>query len=387
MEKVSAISSREKSKIITIIKILIILGLLFSVVANVSAGRDYKKEEKIGRRLAERIEKQFELVKDDKALARIKNIGEELKRASKINEINYQFKIVKQDSPNAFALPGGFIYLTEDLLNYIHSDDELAAVIAHEMGHIIHQHSIKQLQDKQKLKLVELLTVLVTGDSTLGLLSELASITILNSYRREYEEEADLTALEILKESKIYHPVALLTYFERVNSEALLKPTVNMGIFKTHPDTSERIKKIKQFLDENDIILDRHLTTNYLIMRGEYSEQNGIFMAQVFINDEPILSFTSIDRESIDLKLDRVITNLEDSLRLDLQSFEITVHTFKGERITSLSIRSKEIVSLSPEEVQDQGIDPEEILKIAKDKIARILWKLKLEQPIFLIDE
>ncbi|HNR66001.1 MAG TPA: M48 family metalloprotease [Atribacterota bacterium] len=277
------------------IKILLIFILFLIFTLSGYAERDYEKEEKIGRRLAESVEKQYKLIEDDEAIRKVSQIGEYLKEASGINKINYQIKIVEREGPNAFALPGGFIYLTADLLKYVHSDDELAAVIAHEMGHIIHQHSIKQLQDKQKLKLVELLTILVTGDSTLGILSELASITILNFYRREYEEEADFTALELLQKSSHYHPVALLTYFERVSSEDMLKPDINLGIFKTHPDVNERIEKIKQYLNEHNIPLNRRLTTNYLTVRGDYYQENIMFIAQIMINDELILSFAGED--------------------------------------------------------------------------------------------
>ncbi len=376
---------RKSNKFNLSIKILLIFTLLLMFALNGHAERDFEKEERIGRRLAGNVEKQYVLVEDDEAIEKVQQIGEYLKEASGIDEINYQIKIVEREGPNAFALPGGFIYLTADLLDYVHSDDELAAVIAHEMGHIIHQHSIKQLQDKQKFKLVELLTLLVTGDPTLGILSELASITILNSYRREYEEEADLTALELLHKSHNYHPVALLTYFERVSSEYMLKPNINMGIFKTHPEVSDRIKKIKQYLDENNIDINRRLTTNYLVVRGDCLTEEPFFLAQIFINDELILSFTGSEEDTINSKMREVVSNFDYSLRLDLQAYEIILHTYESDGRASLRIGREEIVSLSQEEVQYQGIIPQEALKAAREKIARILWRLKLELPIFLI--
>lgn len=369
------------------VRILVILILFLIFTLNCYAEWDYEKEEKIGRRLADSIEKQYKLVEDDEATRKVLQIGRYLREASGIDEINYQIKIVERDGPNAFALPGGFIYLTADLLRYVHSDDELAAVIAHEMGHIIHQHSIKQLQDKQKLKLVELLTILVTGDSTLGILSELAGITILNSYRREYEEEADFTALELLRKSTYYNPVALLTYFERVSSEGMLKPDINMGIFKTHPDVSERIKKIKQYLNEYNIPLNRRLTTNYLTVKGDYYQQDILFIAQITINDELILSFAGEDEEALILKLYEVLANFDHSLRLDIAPYELVINSSENDDYATLSIGGEEVVSLTGEDVQYQGINPREALKGTREKISRILWRLKLELPVFLIQE
>lgn len=366
-------------------KILLILMLFFIFSISVYA-RDYEKEVKIGRKITERIEKQYQIVEDDLEVNRVQQIAERLREVSEIEEIEYQIKIIEKEEPNAFALPGGFIYLTSGLLEYVHSDDELAAVIAHEMGHIIHQHSIKQLQDKQKLKIVELLTILITNDPALSMLSELASITILNSYRREYEEEADLTALQLLQKSMYYHPVALLTYFERVNSEHILKPDINMGIFKTHPEVRDRIRVIKQYLTDNDIAIDRRLTTKYLTITGDYQEMSDGYLAKIIINDEPILYFVNNDEESIKLKIKEVTSKFNYKLRLDTEIYELVLNNLE-EGYSTLSIGDEIIISISQQEVYDEDLTAQEALKKARDKIAKILWRLKLELPILLIEE
>lgn len=158
-----------------------------------------------------------------------------------------------------------------------------------------------------------------------------------------------------------------------------------MGIFKTHPEVSDRIKNIKQYLDENNIDINRRLTTNYLVVRGDYLAEEPLFLAQIFINDELILSFTGSEEDAINSKMREVVSNFDYSLRLDLQAYEIMLHTYESDGRASLSIGREEVVSLSQEEVQYQGIMPQEALKAAREKIARILWRLKLELPIFLI--
>ncbi len=360
--------------------IIVILVLSFITLTAFSSDRDFEKEEKIGRKMADRVEKQYDLIEDIETLERVQRIGGDLKSISGIEQINYQFNIIDRDGPNAFAFPGGFIYLTADLFDYIHSDDELAAVIAHEMGHVIHQHSIKQMQDNRKLRLAELLAVLLTGDPVVGLLGELTSITVLNAYRREYEEEADLTALELLIKSPTYHPVALLTYFERVGSEYLLKPTQNLGIFQTHPDVDERIKKVKQYLRENGIEINRRLTTNYLTVDGKYGEQGNLLIAQIFINDEEIFRFAGKEEELLYQKMEEVILKLDKSLRLDLESYEIMLYS--DEEQCTLRIGSEKIVSLLREEVDFQGLTATEVLAQTKRKISEVLWQIKLKLPI-----
>ncbi|MFW6148982.1 MAG: M48 family metalloprotease, partial [Atribacterota bacterium] len=306
---------KNKNKVLKIF-ILVIFILLSIIVPAICTDRDFEKEEKIGRRMVKRVEKQYDLIEDSESLLRVQRIGDHLRNISGIGQINYQFNIIDREGPNAFAFPGGFIYITADLFDYIHSDDELAAIIAHEMGHVIHQHSIKQMQENRKMKLVELFAVLLTGDPTIGLLGELITITVLNNYRREYEEEADLTALELLNKSPIYHPVGLLTYFEKVGSEDLLKPNNNLGIFQTHPDVEERLKKVKQYLKENGININRRLTTDYLTVNGVYKKQvSGLLIARIFINDVEMFRFTGKEEEILCQKLEEIVLKFDQSLR------------------------------------------------------------------------
>ena len=375
-------SQKNENRIKTFIILFFTIILLLLLTVDICAQRDFEKEERIGRNMAENIEKKYDLIDDPENLDKVKEIGDHLKRISDFEQINYQFNIIDREGPNAFALPGGFIFLTADLLDYVHSDDELAAVIAHEMGHIIHQHSIKQMQDNRKLKLVELFTILLTGDPNLGLLSELTSITLLNAYRREYEEEADWTALELLNQSPLYHPVALLTYFERVNSEYLLKPEIKLGIFQTHPDIHKRIKKVKQYFTENNIEINRRLTTNYLTVNSNIQEENGLLVAQIDINDEPILKFTGREEELLNQKLQEAMSILDESLRIDLEPYKIILYSYDDQ--CTLRIGVEKVITLSGEEVDFQGLTTLEVLEGVKERIAKILWQLKLKQPIFL---
>jgi len=374
---------KESKKSVNIFIIVFFVILITTLCAS-GSDRDFEKEEKIGRRMTARVERQYDFIEDEELLEKVYSIGEHLKEISEVEQINYQFNIIDRDDPNAFAFPGGFIYLTAGLFEHIHSDDELAAVIAHEMGHIIHQHSIKQMQDNRKMKLVELFAVLLTGDPTIGLLGELTTITVLNNYRREYEVEADLTALELLQKSTDYHPVALLTYFERVSSEQLLKPGQNLGIFQTHPDIEVRLKNVKQYLNENGIEINRRLTTNYITVRGECNRiDNDEMMAQIFINDEEILKFIGGGEELLCEKMEDVKSKLDKNLRLNLEPYEIVIQSVEEQ--SNLRIGSENIISLTQQEITPQDLTPAEVLENMKTKISRIYWQLKLELPILFL--
>jgi len=375
----------KKNAFLTIILSVIFFLYACLILTAYGAVRDFEKEVNIGQKLADRLEKRYNLLEDADKLDRVKTIGENLKKASDISEINYQFNIIAKEGINAFSFPGGFIYLTEDLFDYVHSDDELAAVIAHEMGHVIHQHSIKQIQDNRKMKLVELFAVLLTGDPSIGLIGELTTITMLNNYRREYEEEADFTALELLSKSRKYHPVGLLTFFERVYSEEYFKANVNLGIFQTHPEIDYRIEKIKKYLEDNNINIERFLTTNYFTVDAAIRIKKDFIVSIIYLNKQEIIRFTGKEVVLINEKTVDIIKNLNNSLRLDLDSYELIVHS--ANKQSSLRVGNTHIVSLSNEEILAEDLGHSEVLENTKKSISKILWEVKLQLPVLLFDD
>lgn len=175
------------------------------------AERDLDKEQQLGKKLSKDIEKKYEVVKNSVQNSLLIEIGNKLARDSDLDGMNYHFKILKMEGPNAFSIPGGYIYVTYDLFDYIQSDDELAGILAHEIAHIIHNHALKQTRDNTKYTLLTILAVLLTREPDVGVLGKLTTITLLNQYSREYEEEADLTAVNLLIKTG-YNPVGFLTF-------------------------------------------------------------------------------------------------------------------------------------------------------------------------------
>jgi predicted Zn-dependent protease len=226
------------NKLVFVIVFLLIAFLLVSL-NSFSSERDLDKEQKLGKKLSEDIEKKYEVIEDLNQNSLITEIGNKLARNSELKGMNYYFKILNIDGPNAFSIPGGYIYVTYDLFDYIQSDDELAGILAHEIAHVIHNHALKQTRDNTKFTLLTILAVLLTGEPDVGVLGKLTTITLLNQYSREYEEEADLTAIDLLIKTG-YNPVGFLTFLERLYTREMFKPEVNLGIFQTHPETENR---------------------------------------------------------------------------------------------------------------------------------------------------
>jgi hypothetical protein len=308
----------------------------------------------------------------------ISEIGNNLVKASEMKEMKFNFRILKVDGPNAFSIPGGYIYVTYDLFDYIQSDDELAGILAHEIAHIIHNHALKQTRDNTKYTLLTILAVLLTREPDVALLGKLTAITFLNQYRREYEEEADLTATDLMIK-RGYNPVGFLTFLERLYAREMFKPELNLGIFQTHPETENRVNYVKDMLIEKGIDINRRATTNYLEVSSKYILKDSFYTGIICIDDIPVLNLTFPKREEIFLKIIETSKNFDRFLSIDLLPYEINI-SVEGSKST-LFIRNNRIISLDDSETVYLEKTAEEVLQETKDKIRQVLWEFRLNMP------
>jgi len=365
------------NKLILVIVFLLIAFLLLSF-HSFSAERDLVKEQKLGKKLSEDIEKKYEVIEDLNQNSLISEIGNKLAEASEMKEMKFHFRILKVDGPNAFSIPGGYIYVTYDLFDYVQSDNELAGILAHEIAHIVHNHALKQTRDNTKYTLLTILAVLLTREPDVAVLGNLTAITFLNQYRREYEEEADLTATELLIKTG-YNPVGFLTFLERLYTREMFKPEPNLGIFQTHPETENRVNYVKNMLIEKGIGIDRRATTDYLEVSSKYILKDSTYTGIISIDDIPVLSLAFPKREEVFLRISETSQNLDRFLRIDLIPYEINI-SVEGNRSTLL-IRNNKIISLDDSETAYLGRNAEEVLQETKDKIKQVLWEFRLSLP------
>ena len=365
------------NKLVSVIVFLLMAFLLVSL-NSFSAERDLDKEQKLGKKLSEDIEKKYEVVEDLNQNSLITEIGNKLAKASELKAMNYHFKILNIDGPNAFSIPGGYIYVTYDLFDYVQSDDELAGILAHEIAHVIHNHALKQTRDNTKFTLLTILAVLLTREPDVGVLGKLTTITLLNQYSREYEEEADLTAIDLLIKTG-YNPVGFLTFLERLYTREMFKPEINLGIFQTHPETENRINYVKDKLKERGIDIDRRATTDYLKVSSKYILKDSFYTGVICIDDIPVLNLTFPKREEIYLKMIEAAQNLDKFISIDLAPYEINVIS-EGSTSTLL-VRNIRIISLDDSETAIINKSSREVLRETQDKIKQVLWEFRLNMP------
>jgi len=161
----------------------------------------------------------------------------QLEKKIEQSEYDYIIKVIDSPKINAFTIPGGRIYINKGLISFCDSPEQLAAVLAHEIGHIEKRHTVsKPIKEFG----INLLFVIISGGDTV-LLTDLFQATASTAFDRSYEKEADQYALILLEKAKI-SPTAMASFFRKINRENLAYDE-KMEFLMTHPHNNARIKR------------------------------------------------------------------------------------------------------------------------------------------------
>lgn len=204
-----------------------------------------EKEVSMGRSLSKQVEEKFKLLEDQELQERVEKIGQKLVEVCDRKELIYHFKVLDEEDVNAFALPGGWVYILKGLIEKVKSDDELAGVIAHEIGHIAARHSVKKLQTGLTSTLLMILAAGANTDREFRKGVNLALASLMTSYSREDEFEADRRSVTYCKAAG-YDPNAIVTFLETLREVHRKKPLRPKSFFRSHPYVAERIGVVKQ---------------------------------------------------------------------------------------------------------------------------------------------
>ncbi len=231
--------------------------------AGAAVGRTFEditpeQEYYIGRSVSATVLSRYTPYDHPTANAYLNELGQALALASDKPETfgGYRFLILDSDEINAFAVPGGFIFITRGMLRLCRSEDELAAVLAHEIGHVQHEHGLRAIKSSRLVTAFTVLAIETTrtlaGDEVRqltqafeGSISDITSTMMTSGYARRLEREADAAALTILKRVG-YDPAALTRMLKEM--ERQLKPG-RRDFASTHPAPSDRIRDIRRMVD------------------------------------------------------------------------------------------------------------------------------------------
>jgi len=294
-------------------------GSGFLAFAEEISQKEIDREVAAGRKIAEKIESEFELVSDPAVTARLSMI---LGRLTDALDVNYpwQVKIIRREELNAFCLPGGYIYFFMGLIDKLRSDSEIAAVMAHEIAHIVERHGIKQSARNSKLTMASLILILATGGAAApAIAAQMTQIAIMNSYGLEYEQEADAQGVKMLIKSG-YSPSAVVTTMETLMAEEIKTPLYNYGVYMSHPETRKRVESLAKYLRDNSIPLKRKEAL--LSLRSSITKnESGIVVLKV--DDTEVWS--GPDNKGVYEVIERAKKAIDSSLQMELAPYDIAV--------------------------------------------------------------
>ena len=342
-------------------------------------------EIKIGREAHEEMLKSgMKLISDPAMLSRVTAIGARLANVANKTVIpatygtenrtpyTYRFHIVDDKDVNAFALPGGWLYVNKGLLDYVQSDDELAGVLAHEVIHAAHHHILKLQKEQDKLNtqlaigaiaaIFAKVPVADTGNLITGL--QLVALQKVNGYSQQAERDADGAGFELTRLAG-FNPVGALTFMERLARDQRNRPEVDLGIFRTHPPEKQRVASLKSKLDLAAIPINRRQTTNQLRL-SVLPAKNQSVIFELQLDGRVVL--TSTDKAY----LTQVSGVLDRALDVPTELFDVT------KSASSVLIRGNIVFTIRSSDLK-LGQNPETVADKARDAIRAALFKVSLD--------
>jgi beta-barrel assembly-enhancing protease len=206
-----------------------------------------RDEIKLGTQLHREVTKKFRLT--DVGLDRVDRIGQRCAKASLRPNMIYKFHVIQSRQINGFSIPGGHIYVTTAMLK-LANDNELASVLAHEVGHLVARHSLKTLKQSQEYdeiaKSIGALTG-VAGDTARDLgvaLVQAVGAGFLTIHTRDEEREADFLGVRTMPPAG-FDPQGMVTIFQKLQRIEEQDSSLLGSLFSDHPDAQERIENTR----------------------------------------------------------------------------------------------------------------------------------------------
>jgi predicted Zn-dependent protease len=216
-----------------------------------------EQEKKIGAEEAKNVEQQMGLLDDAPLTRYLEELGQRLVKESPRRDITYQFRVADQIEPNAFALPGGYIYVTRGLLVLTNSEEELAGVVGHEIGHVAARHSVQRISKQGPFAVVFGVASGLTGlvsplvGNLIGGIGDFTQSLIFSPYSRSQETQADEIGQDMAAKAG-WDPAGLSAFLATLEREVALvaKGPERHSFFDSHPATPDRLAKTREHAKE-----------------------------------------------------------------------------------------------------------------------------------------
>jgi predicted Zn-dependent protease len=259
-----------------------------------------EQEKKIGEEEAKKVEVEMGLLDDAQLVPYLDALGQRLAKESPRQDVTHQFHIADMAEPNAFALPGGYVYVTRGLLALVNSEDELAGVVGHEIGHVAARHTVQKISKQGPFAVVFGIASGITGlfsplvGNIIGGVGDLTQGVLFSPYSRSQETEADRVGQDMATKAG-WDPAALSAFLNSLEREVDLmsKEPRKPSFFDSHPATPDRVKKTAEHAKELTRVVRAPISATHEAFLARldgmvYGQRaaNGIFEGRTFLHPD-----------------------------------------------------------------------------------------------------
>ncbi len=251
-------------------RILIPVALIIGVTA---CGISTQQEVQMGQQEAAQINQQLPMVRDAEVNRYINLLGDQIATKTSRADLDWRFFVVDAAEVNAFAVPGGYIYVNRGLIERTDQMDELAGVLGHEIQHVVLRHTVKQMEQMQGANIGVTLACVLTNVCNSQIAQagiNIAGTAVFAKFSRTDESQADAGAVPNTINAGI-NPHGIVTMFEKLIAEQKSRPGAVNAFFATHPGEEERIVAVQAIINKYPASALRGLasnTTNYNSFRA-----------------------------------------------------------------------------------------------------------------------
>lgn len=204
-----------------------------------------QQEIAIGEGVSKQVLEQEKPLDNEQWQTYLAEVGQKVAGVSDRSTLPFHFTVLDNDQVNAFATPGGYLFFYTGILRMMDSEDELAAVMAHEISHVVGRHSVKTIQAYYGGAIAAGLLLGDEADKEIGQITNIVFGLALRGYGRSNEHEADEYGLHYMTRAG-YNPQAMVTMFDKLAAASGNRESNFFeGLLSTHPDTKDRISRMK----------------------------------------------------------------------------------------------------------------------------------------------
>ncbi len=237
---------------VVIVAIAVVISAGGCATTGINAGQlnlvTSPEEVQMGKKFSVEIESQFEIYQDAGVTRYVQRVGDRLVQVSDRKDIEYTFTVINRNELNAFALPGGYIYIYTGLLAVMDDESQLAGVLAHEIGHVAARHSTERLTMMYGYQVFADLILGKNPNMMAQLVSNIFSTAGFLAYSRKDEFEADRLGTHYVY-SAGYDPGGMMELLGKLRAVEQREPGKLEELLSTHPPTSDRIRNVSAIIE------------------------------------------------------------------------------------------------------------------------------------------